>query len=127
MPVEDEQISNANRTCSTGLTQEISVLLIYVIFFFGGLIFWLIEKKNQMVRFHAMQSMIWSLATGIVLGICQILSNIPLLGLIFGLAAAIGVLFVIVINTFIIIKSFNGQNVRLPVIAEISENWMNQT
>lgn len=126
MPLKDERISSADRTCSTGLTQEVSVLLIYAIFFFGGLIFWLIEKRNQMVRFHAMQSMIWSLTVGIVLGICQFLSNIPLLGLVFGLADVIGVLLVIVINIAIIIKSYNGQNIRLPIIAEMSENWMNQ-
>ena len=126
MTEKDEHLLKEDRTCSTGLTQETSVLIIYAIFFFGGLVFWLLETRNQMVRFHAMQSMIWSIVMGVILGVCQLLSYIPLLGLVFGLAATVGVLFVLVINTIIIIKNYDGQNIRLPVIAELSESFIEQ-
>ena len=43
---------------STGLDAKVAGLLCYVVGWVTGLIFFLIEKENKFVRFHAMQSII---------------------------------------------------------------------
>ena len=43
---------------STGMNQNVAGLLCYLAGWITGLIFFLIEKENRFVRFHAMQSII---------------------------------------------------------------------
>ena len=43
---------------STGIQPNVAGLLSYVLGWLTGLIFFLIEKENKFVRFHALQSMI---------------------------------------------------------------------
>ena len=45
-------------TTSTGIQPNVAGLLSYLLGWVTGLIFFLIEKDNKFVRFHAMQSMI---------------------------------------------------------------------
>jgi len=46
------------RGTSTGLAENIAGLLCYVLGWITGLVFFLIERKNEFVRLHAMQSII---------------------------------------------------------------------
>ena len=41
---------------STGIQPNVAALLAYLVGFVSGLVFFLIEKENKFVRFHAMQS-----------------------------------------------------------------------
>ena len=110
--------------CSTGLTPAVSVLLIYLFGWISGLIFLLIEKKDQMVRFHAMQSTIMSIAfTGLYV-VFTAMSIVPFIGLLLGLvnmALSIGYLVVIIL---IIVKKFNGQDTRLPLVGDLAEKLL---
>src|SRR5918995_6230489 len=45
---------------STGLDENIAALLAYVFGWVSGLIFFLIEKDSKLVRFHAMQSILFN-------------------------------------------------------------------
>ena len=45
-------------TTSTGIQPNVAALLSYLLGWVTGLIFFLIEKDNKFVRFHAMQSII---------------------------------------------------------------------
>ena len=45
---------------STGIQPNVAALLAYLLGVVSGLIFFLIEKENKFVKFHAMQSIIVS-------------------------------------------------------------------
>jgi uncharacterized membrane protein len=110
--------------CSTGLTPPVSVLLIYLFGWISGLIFLLIEKKDQMVRFHAMQSIIMSVAFTVVYIVLTALSIIPLVGILIGLVnLALGIGYLVLI-IMIIVKKFNGQDIKLPVVGDLAEKLL---
>ncbi len=50
---------DGNEKHVTPLPLGIVCLLTYLVPFFGGLVFLLIEKKNRLVRFHAVQSILF--------------------------------------------------------------------
>src|SRR5712691_10670242 len=51
--------TGAHDPTSTGLNGRTEALLSYVLGWFSGLIFFVIERKNRFVRFHAAQSFIF--------------------------------------------------------------------
>src|SRR6185503_10229815 len=51
---------------STGLDENIAALLSYVFGWVSGLVFFLIEKDSRLVRFHAMQSLLFNVLIGVV-------------------------------------------------------------
>src|SRR5678816_263991 len=51
---------------STGLDENIAALLSYVFGWVSGLIFFLIEKDSRLVRFHAMQSLLFNVLVAVV-------------------------------------------------------------
>ncbi len=122
--MDEKIVSENDKTCSTGLTQEVSVLLSYIFLWMGGVVFLLIETRNQVVRFHAMQSVVLNVSASVLLIALKILSFIPLLGLVFGLASVLGVIGLMVLTVFIITKNFDGESVRLPLIGDLAEKWL---
>lgn len=56
--LETSEKGNQMRRTSTGLAENIAGLLCYVLGWITGLVFLLIERKNEFVRLHAMQSII---------------------------------------------------------------------
>src|SRR6185312_3963493 len=51
---------------STGLDENIAALLSYIFGWVSGLIFFLIEKDSRLVRFHAMQSLLFNVLIAVV-------------------------------------------------------------
>ncbi len=107
---------------STGLEQNIAGLLCYVFTWITGLIFFLIEKENKFVRFHALQSLI----TFGALTIIQIFFSI--LGSIFWrlwwLTGTVGSLLwivTLVLIVFLAYKAYNNEMFKLPVVGDIAE------
>jgi uncharacterized membrane protein len=109
--------------CSTGLSQSVSVLLAYLFGWVGGVVFLLIEKENRFVRFHAAQSTVLGLACAVVCGVLGVLSAIPILGLIFTLASVVIGLGVFIATVLLIIQSYHGHAIKLPVIGDLAE-WL---
>ena len=94
----------------------------------GGLIVFLMEKQNRFVRFHAMQSIILSVAFNILEAV--------LYGFSIGLAfTTIGCVFLPVVSLLglagfvlwliCIINAFQGKYFKLPVIGDLAERWSN--
>src|SRR5689334_2742884 len=52
---------------STGLDENVAALLSYIFGWITGLIFFLIEKNSQLVRFHAMQAILYNVSVGVLL------------------------------------------------------------
>jgi len=100
---------------STGIQPNVAALLSYVLGFVTGIIFYLIEKENKFVRFHAMQSIV-TFGFLFVLGI--ILTFIPFIGWIL-----LPILWIvnIVLWVVLMVKAYQGLYFKLPMAGDIAE------
>ena len=117
----------------TGLAPNVASALCYVLGLITGIIFILIEKTDQTVRFHAMQSILLSVAwilLSIILNILlAILSFIPvigpILGVIIGLVLSLGIgLGGFILWLVLIIRAFQGSKLSLPYIGPMAEKYV---
>nr|BBH93889.1 hypothetical protein KTA_20880 [Thermogemmatispora argillosa] len=110
---------------SMGMEANVAAGLSYVLGWLTGLIFFLIEKQNRFVRFHAMQSLIWSGTLTVVVIVLSVLERIPLIGLLafclLGLTGLVGFVSWIVL----LIMAFQGKYFKLPVIGDYAERYAN--
>jgi uncharacterized membrane protein len=102
---------------STGLEENIAGLLSYVLGWITGLIFFLIEKENKFVRFHAMQSII---VFGPLTVASFILSVIPVIGWIISWLISI---LALVLWIILMIKAYQGQKYKLPWAGDLAEKY----
>ena len=105
---------------SLGLESNLTAFLCYVLGWISGLVVILIEKDDQFVRFHAMQSII-------TFGALTILSIafgsiFFIFGILIGLINLIG----IVLWILLMIKAYQGEKFKLPIIGDLAETWMNK-
>jgi len=100
---------------SFGMEPNTAGLLCYLAGFITGIIFFVIEKENKFVRFHAMQSII---TFGFLFVLMFILSLIPVIGWIL-----IPVLWILNIILWIIlmVKAYQGEYFKLPVVGDMAE------
>jgi uncharacterized membrane protein len=121
---------------STGLDENIASLLSYVFGWVSGLIFFLIEKDSRLVRFHAMQSLLFNVLVGVVaialwivlFVVFMILSQISgALATVLSLLSLLiwGVFVLAILAGFILclVKAFQGQYFKLPVIGNFAEKF----
>lgn len=113
--------NNKNVNSSTGLQSNLAGALTYAFGFITGIIFILIEKEDQFVRFHAIQSTILSVAL-VVLG--TVVRYIPIFGWIISLLIG-PVTFVLWI--FLMYKAYKNEWFELPVIGQIAKDQVNKT
>ena len=104
-----------NSSSSSGLTENIAGLLCYLFSWVGGLIFFLIDKRPT-VRFNAMQSIILGAAYFIIITV------LTLTGIGFFIIPIFWVLF-IVLSIILMIRAYQGQKWKLPVIGDLAEKW----
>jgi len=103
---------------STGLEANVAGLLCYVLGWISGLVFFLIEKENKFVRFHAMQSII---VFGILHAAMYVLSWIPIIGgALLGLIGLLSFILWIVL----MIKAYQGTKYKLPWAGNLAEKWV---
>jgi uncharacterized membrane protein len=115
---------------SSGMDPKLAGLLAYVIPPITGIIFFLIEKSNQVVRWHAAQSIVFGVAW-IVLWIAltvlsMVLSAIlPLIGTIIGFLITF-VVFIggVILWIICLIKGYSGTMWRMPLIAQFADKIM---
>ena len=103
-----------------GLESNVTAFLTYVLGWISGLIIILIEKEDQFVRFHAMQSII-------TFGALTLLSIIfGSVFFIFGLLLGIINLVSLILWILLMIKAYQGIKFKLPIVGDIAESWMNK-
>ena len=100
---------------SMGMEPNVAGLLCYVLGWVTGLIFFLMEKENKFVRFHAMQSIVVFGAFSVV---TYILSFIPFIGWI--ISGLLGVL-AFVLWIILMIKAYQGERYKLPWAGNFAE------
>ena len=108
------------KNSSTGLDSNIGGLLSYVLGWITGLIFFLIEEKDEFVRFHAMQSIIVFDAISVLSIIFGILFTVPFLGAILGSFLWIAS---VVIWIILIVKAYQGERFKLPIAGDLAEKY----
>jgi len=121
---------------STGLDENLAALLSYIATWVSGLIFFLIEKNSRLVRFHAMQAILlgataavgaivlwilWAIVTVVLAQIADILGTLA--GLVLGLVIFVFYLAVLVGWILCLIKSYQGQFYKLPVLGNLAEKF----
>ena len=108
---------------STGLESNIAGLLSYLVGWITGLIFFLIEKEDESVRFHAMQSIIFFGAVTVLQIVLGILGIIPVIGLIFDIIGYLIWLFAVVMWIVFMVKAYQGERFKFPVTGDLAEKY----
>ncbi len=100
---------------STGMQPNLAALLSYLVGPITGIIFYLVEKENKFVRFHAMQSII---AFGFLWVLNAVLAIIPVIG--WAIMPIVGVVSLI-LWIFLMVKAYQGEYFKLPIAGDIAE------
>ncbi len=123
---------------SMNLDENVASALCYVLTWFTGLIFYFMEKENKTVRFHAMQSIITFLPLtilGAIFSIVGATTSISYTQTAYGSIPSgvhqpfivlmyIGwIIYVVmfIIWLILIIKAYQGEKFKLPVVGDIAE------
>ncbi|UCF12493.1 MAG: DUF4870 domain-containing protein [Thermoplasmatales archaeon] len=100
---------------SIGLEENIEGAFCYILFFVTGIIFYILEKDNKFVKFHAMQAILVFLPAWIIV---ILLGWIPVLGwIISGLIA----LLTLILWLILMLKAYQGEKFKLPIVGDIAE------
>jgi uncharacterized membrane protein len=112
--IEQEKLTTSAGT-STGLSPNVAGLLCYVAGWVSGIILFVLEQKNQFVRFHAVQSIV-------------VFSTITVAGVILGLIPVVGDVFSVIIGIIgfivwiiMIVKASSGEWYKLPWAGDVAE------
>jgi len=130
-PVQTEQAKS-----STGLDENVAALLSYVFGWISGLIFFLIEKDSRLVRFHAMQSLLFNILVGVLFFVLWIVQFV-LLMIVSQISGTLSTLFgVVLILVWVVlgigvlvgwimclIKAYQKQYFKLPIIGNFAEKF----
>lgn len=121
---------------STGLDENIAALLSYIFGWVSGLVFFLIEKDSRLVRFHAMQSLLFNVLVAIVVIalwivfavlwlIASQLSGVmsALLGLVATLVWIVLGIGILIAWIMCLIKAYGRQYFKLPIIGNFAEKF----
>jgi len=110
---------------STGIEENIAGLLCYLLGFVTGIIFYLIEKENKTVRFHAVQSIVVFGAIFVLnIVVSTVLVALPVIGWIFvGLISTLISLAALVLWVLLMFKAYKGEKYKLPIAGDLAEKY----
>ena len=99
----------------SGLDENLAGLLCYIFSIVTGVIFLVIEKENQFIRFHAMQAIFTFI---VFFGVGIVLGFIPVIGWIISiLISPVGFF----LSIFLMYQAYQGKMFKLPVIGDMAE------
>jgi uncharacterized membrane protein len=113
-------MSEGNSKTSTGIQQNSAGLLCYLGWWITGIIFFVLEKENKVVRFHAVQSII---VFGLISIVLIVLS--PIFSFIFFLRWILWIVWIIGVILWIIlmVKANQGQMYKVPWAGNLAEKY----
>ena len=116
--LEEKESKDEGKKTSVGLEENIEGALAYLLGFVTGIVFLLIEKESQFVRFHAMQSTV----TFIVIFIVNvILGYIPFIGWALNSIVSLVALILWLLGMY---KAYKGELYKFPVFGDIAESQL---
>ncbi|MBU1111075.1 DUF4870 domain-containing protein [Patescibacteria group bacterium] len=110
-----QQVVDPVSKTATAMEPNLAGALSYILGAISGAYFWMTEKENKFVRFHAMQSMLCTAAAIIV---SVVLGAIPVIGWTIIPIVNIGFL---VIWFVLMYKAYNNEKWELPIIGDIAK------
>ena len=116
---------------SLGLNARTEALLSYLFGWVSGLVFFVIERKNKYVRFHAIQSFLYFGSLAIVLGILKLVGGILgsilvigfVLGFIFNIAVFLVGFVVFVSWVYLMFQAYRGKKTKIPFFGDFAERF----
>lgn len=112
---------------STGMEANVAALVSYVAGWVTGLIFFLIEKDNKFVRFHALQSIIvFGALSVLMIAVSMLFSIFMMLRLgflypVFTMLTSLIWLAALILWVILMVKAYQGERFKLPIAGEIAE------
>lgn len=109
---------------SLGLEENFEAVLCYLFFWISGLFFYFVEDKNKFIRFHAMQSILVFLPLWVLAWIFGGFFGVLNYGPAWVFFSWISWLFwVLVFVTWLVlmVKAYQMQRYKLPVVGDIAE------
>ncbi len=119
----NDQIQQNERSSetSTGLSSNVSGLLCYVLGWISGIVFLVIEKKSNFVKFHAFQSI---MTFGVLTVASLVLSWIPFIG---GILSWIISILAFVLWIILMVQAATGRIWKLPGAGNWAERQVNKS
>jgi uncharacterized membrane protein len=120
---EEKKMAN-----NTGLDQNVAGALCYILGLITGIVFLVIEPNNKYIKFHAMQSILWSvmfILISIVIGVIGTIIGFVTLGLGFvllGLVMMLINLVLLITWLWLMWQAYQGNKWKFPVVGNIAEN-----
>lgn len=99
---------------SIGLDENLTGALCYLVLWITGIVFYLLEKDNKFVKFHAMQSILVFLPLTIIGFFLSIIWFLWWLGWLIWLLS-------IILWLVLMIKAYQGEKFKLPIVGDIAE------
>lgn len=100
---------------NAGLRSNLFAVLAYMLGAITGVLLLVVERRDQYVRFHAMQSTLMCL---LFLVVTLIIGSVPVVGTPLNIVAS----FAMSVLWFVLMfKAFTGQRYKLPYVGEIAE------
>lgn len=123
--------TSSAQTTSLGLDPNVEAGLSVLLFFVSGVIFFVLEKRNQFVRFWAMQAIFFGVAclvAGIVIAVVgMILLHIPLIATLWTLLVRLISLGLLLVWLFMLYNAFTGKPWELPVLGKLARDQASRT
>jgi uncharacterized membrane protein len=113
--VEPVVAGEAREKMSVGLEQNTASLLCYLLGWITGIVFFVLERENALVRFHALQSIV---VFGVLTIASALLTWIPVLGDVLG--AIIGIT-AFVLWIVLMVKAYQGEKYKIPWAGDFAE------
>jgi uncharacterized membrane protein len=116
-------------TQGTGLSPNVAGALAYLLGPITGIIFLVIEKNDQFVRFHAMQSTVLGLAWIVASFVLSVVFGaIPVIGWLFGfLLSIVMAIGGVVLWLLLMFKAYQGQEWELPWVGQFARKQLGQS
>lgn len=113
-------------TSSMSIQPNIAAALSYVGWWITGLFFFLGERRNRFVRFHAMQSILVFIVVTVIWAILKIIFSLPIIGLVGYCLGPIAGFATFLLWAGLIIMAFLGKQVKIPVLGDYAERFAGQ-
>jgi len=108
------------------LDEKIAGLLCYALCVVSGIFFYVMERENKFVRFHALQSTVWFLALFVVHFVLGILSVFPVLGILFHFLGGVVLLLAFVSWIYLMYMAYKGAEFKIPILGDVVWNQVNK-
>jgi len=115
-----------------GLEENLASTACYVLGWLTGIIFFLMEKDNKTVRFHAMQSILTFLPLSILYWILGAIFSMMVYGAgmygaygiwgLFSLLSTLISIVMLILWLFLMFKAYQGEKFVMPIVGAIAEN-----